>query len=130
MPHSNLKGIHKAVKAVIENLGLPMQTDAQCRSDYVVLLRYTQEVHTMTIASKRKIAFTLDAAMPDCALDHGINVSALVGTALQNALAEARRHKWFIENASAFAAQAGWQEHNGHPLSDIIASPGGASWTT
>jgi antitoxin CcdA len=50
--------------------------------------------------------------------------------ALRNAVAEARRRKWLDENAEAFAAQAEWHERNGHPLADIIASPGKASWKT
>ena len=84
----------------------------------------------MTITSKRKTSLTLDAAMLDSARDLGINVSAVADTALQKAVTAARRHKWLIENADAFAAQAEWHEHNGHPLSDIIASPGGAFWRT
>ena len=95
-----------------------------------MLLWYTQEVDTITIASKRKTSLTLDAAMLDSACDLGNNVSAVADTALQKAVTEARRHKWLIENADAFAAQAEWHDHNGHPLSDIIASPGGASWKT
>ena len=84
----------------------------------------------MTIASKRKTSLTLDAAMLDSARDLGINVSAVADTALQKAVTEAHRQKWLIENADAFAAQAEWHERNGHPLSDIIASPGGAFWKT
>jgi antitoxin CcdA len=82
----------------------------------------------MGIASKRKTSLTLDAATLEAARELGINVSAVAGTALERAVAEARRHQWLDENADAFVAQAEWHERNGHPLADIIASPGGSSW--
>lgn len=84
----------------------------------------------MAAASKRKTSLTLDAATLESARDLGVNVSAVADAALRNAVAEARRRKWLDENAEAFAAQAEWHERNGHPLADIIASPGKASWKT
>lgn len=84
----------------------------------------------MTTAAKRKTSLTLNAAMLEAARDLGINVSAVADTALREAVATARRRKWLDENADAFAAQAEWHERNGHPLADIIASPGRASWKT
>ncbi len=82
----------------------------------------------MAVASKRKTSLTLDAVVLDAARDLGINVSAVTDAALQTAVAEARRRKWLDENEDAFAAQAEWHDRNGHPLADIIASAGGASW--
>jgi len=82
----------------------------------------------MPSASKRKTSLTLDAVTLDFARDLGINVSAVADTALQHAVAEARRRNWLAENADAFAAQAAWHERNGHPLADIIASPARSSW--
>ncbi len=83
----------------------------------------------MTSASKRKTSLTLDAVALESARDLGINVSAVADAALQQAVSDARRRKWLDENADAFAAQAEWHERNGHPLADIIASPGKSSWT-
>lgn len=82
----------------------------------------------MTTSARRKTSLTLDAGTLDAARDLGINVSAVADAALRNAVAEARRRKWLDENAEAFAAQADWHERNGHPLADIITSPGRASW--
>jgi antitoxin CcdA len=82
----------------------------------------------MAIASKRKTSLTLDAATLESARDLGINISAVADAALQHAVAGARRRRWLDENADAFAAQAEWHDLNGHPLADIIASPGGGSW--
>lgn len=82
----------------------------------------------MIAASRRKTSLTLDAATLDFARQLGINVSAVADKALQSAVADARGRKWQDENAEAFAAQAAWHERNGHPLADIIASPGGATW--
>ena len=82
----------------------------------------------MVTALKRKTSLTLDALTLDVARDLGINVSAVADTALQLAVAEARRRKWLDENAEAFAAQAEWHERNDHPLADIMTSPGRASW--
>lgn len=84
----------------------------------------------MTIASKRKTSLTLDAVTVDSARDLGINISVVADRALRQAVADARRRKWLDENAEAFAAQAEWHERNGHPLADIIASPGKTSWTS
>ncbi|MCZ4291544.1 type II toxin-antitoxin system CcdA family antitoxin [Hoeflea alexandrii] len=77
---------------------------------------------------KRKTSLTLDADALDRAKELEINVSAVAEAALLKAIAEARQKKWVAENAEAFAAQAQWHEHNGHPLADIIAAPGGSSW--
>lgn len=82
----------------------------------------------MTIASKRKTSLTLDATALEAARELGINVSAVAETALQRAVADARRRRWLDENADAFAAQAEWHDRNGHPLADIITSPAGISW--
>lgn len=81
----------------------------------------------MTAACERKTSLTVNAAELDSARDLGINVSALAFTALQFAAAGARRRKWLDENADAFSAQPAWHGRNGHPLADIIASPGGAT---
>lgn len=83
----------------------------------------------MTSAPKRKTSVTIDAAALDAARDLGLNVSAVADAALQQAVAEARRSKWLNENADAFARQAEWHERNGHPLVDILVSPGKASWS-
>lgn len=82
----------------------------------------------MTAASRRITLITLDAATLDSARDLGINVSTVADTALQCAVADARRRQWLDENAKAFAEQSAWHERNGHPLADIIVSPGGATW--
>lgn len=82
----------------------------------------------MATAVKRKTSLSLDAAALEAARDLGINVSAVADTALQHAVTDARRRKWREENADAFLAQAEWHERNGHPLADIITSPGRASW--
>lgn len=83
----------------------------------------------MTTASKRKTSLSLDAAALDAARDLGVNVSAVADTALRLAVAEARQRRWLEENAEAFAAQSEWHERNGHPLTDILASPGKGSWS-
>lgn len=79
---------------------------------------------------KRKTSVTLDAEALDSAKDLQINVSAVAEAALLKAIGEARTSRWQAENADAFAAQAEWHERNGHPLADIIASPGGSSWNS
>ena len=83
---------------------------------------------TMTTQAKRKTSLTLDAEALDAARTLGINVSAVADKALQDAVAEARRCAWLAENADAFAAQAAWHERHGHPLADILAGPGRATW--
>jgi len=83
----------------------------------------------MTSPTKRKTSLTLDIEALEAAKELGINVSAVTEAALINAVAEARRKKWLAENAGAFAAQSDWHERHGHPLADIIAAPGGSSWT-
>ena len=82
----------------------------------------------MTGTLKRKTSLTLDADALDSAKQLQINVSAVAEAALLKAIGEARNRKWQAENADAFAAQAEWHEHKGHPLADIIAAPGGFSW--
>lgn len=82
----------------------------------------------MAISSKRKTSMTLDAATLQAAREFGVNVSAVADAALQRAVAEARQRQWLEENAAAFAAQAEWHARNGHPLADILAYPGQASW--
>ena len=79
-------------------------------------------------AAKRKTSVTLDAAALDAARHLGVNVSAVADAALRQAVDEARRRQWLAENAEAFAAQAEWHARNGHPLADIIASPGRSTW--
>ena len=82
----------------------------------------------MAPMAKRKTSLTLDVELLDQARGLGINVSSVADTALRQAVAQARQQRWREENAEAFAAQAEWHEKNGHPLADIIAAPGGASW--
>lgn len=82
----------------------------------------------MAAAARRKTSLTLDADALDAARDLGINVSAVADAALHEAVAQARRRKWLAENAAAFAEQAAWHEQNGHPLADILASPGADTW--
>ena len=82
----------------------------------------------MANPNRRKTSLTLDAEALDRAKTLGINVSAVAEAALVKAVATARREKWLAENADAFAAQSAWHERNGHPLADIIAATGGASW--
>lgn len=83
----------------------------------------------MTSAAKRKTSLTLDAATLDDAKALGLNVSSVADAALQNAVAEARRQQWLEENAEAFAAQAAWHAAHDHPLAEIMAGPGGETWT-
>lgn len=82
----------------------------------------------MPSASRRKTSLSLDADALEAARDLGINVSAVADTALRGAVADARRRQWLTENASAFTAQADWHDRNGHPLADIMTSPGRTSW--
>jgi antitoxin CcdA len=83
----------------------------------------------MATATKRKTSLTLDIEALEAAKKFKINVSAVAEAALIKAIDEARRMKWLAENADAFAAQSDWHERHGHPLNDIIASPGGTSWS-
>jgi antitoxin CcdA len=83
----------------------------------------------MSGSAKRKTSLSLDAAMLDEARALGVNVSAVAEAALRTAVSEARQRQWLEENAEAFAAQARWHEVNGHPLAEIMAGPGGATWT-
>jgi antitoxin CcdA len=83
----------------------------------------------MTPAIKRKTSVTIDAAALDAAHDLGINVSAVADAAVRRAVVEARRNQWLNEHADAFARQAAWHERNGHPLADILVSPGKATWS-
>ena len=82
----------------------------------------------MSATSKRKTSVTLDAAALEAARELEVNVSAVADAALRQAVAEARRRRWLEENADAFAAQAERHARNGHPLADILASPGRTSW--
>lgn len=82
----------------------------------------------MANRTKRKTSLTLDAEALDDAKALGVNVSAVAEEALIKAVADARRERWLAENADAFAAQSDWHERNGHPLADIIATPGGSAW--
>lgn len=83
----------------------------------------------MNAATRRKTSLTLDATALDAARALGVNVSAVANAALREAVAAARRRQWLDENAGAFAAQAAWHERNGHPLADILASPGKDAWS-
>lgn len=83
----------------------------------------------MAAAAKRKTSLTLDASVLDEAKDLGLNLSVIAEAALEKAVIQARRRKWLEENAGAFAAQSDWHERHGHPLADIIAAPGGSSWS-
>ncbi len=83
----------------------------------------------MSSASKRKTSLTLDAELLDSAKTLEINVSAVAESALKSAVAQARRAQWLSENAGAFRAQAAWHERHGHPLADIMISPGASSWS-
>lgn len=83
----------------------------------------------MVAATKRKTSLTLDSEALEAAKELGINVSATAEAALINAVAEARRKEWLAENAGAFEAQSDWHERHGHPLADIMTSPGRSSWT-
>ena len=83
----------------------------------------------MSSSAKRKTSLTLDVAALDEARALGVNVSAVADAALRAAVAEAGQRKWLEENAAAFAAQAAWHEENGHPLAEIMAGPGRATWT-
>lgn len=82
----------------------------------------------MTAATRRKTSLTLDADALDAARALGVNVSAVADAALRRAVAEAQRCKWLDDNATAFAAQAAWHENNGHPLGDILTTPGEDTW--
>lgn len=83
----------------------------------------------MVSTTKRKTSLTLDAEVLESAKALDINVSAVAEAALKSAVTQARRTQWLNQNAQAFAAQAAWHERNGHPLADIISSPGGTSWS-
>ena len=82
----------------------------------------------MIAGIKRKTSLTLDALALDQAKELRINVSAVAETALLSAIASARNEQWLDDNADAFAAQADWHARHGHPLADIIASPGALTW--
>lgn len=82
----------------------------------------------MAHAARRKTSLSLDAEALDRARDLGINVSAVADSALRGAVAEAQRREWLAENADAFAAQSDWHAQHGHPLADILTSPGARSW--
>ena len=82
----------------------------------------------MSRITRRKTSLTLDADTLDAARDLGVNVSAVADAALRAEVAQARRRRWLADNADAFAAQAEWHERHGHPLADILAGPGGATW--
>ena len=82
----------------------------------------------MTTTRKRKTSLSLDAAALDEARTLGVNVSAVADAALRAAVDQTRRQRWLEENADAFAAQAEWHEKNGHPLAEIMTSPGGDAW--
>ena len=68
---------------------------------------------------RRKASLTPDAEALDCAKDLEVNASAV---------AAAQHENWLTENADTFAAQSDWHTRNGHPLADILADPGQASW--
>lgn len=82
----------------------------------------------MAMTVKRKTSMTLDGEVLDGAKALNINVSAVAEAALKNAVAQARHTQWLKQNAQAFAAQGAWHEKHGHPLADIMCSPGSASW--
>lgn len=83
----------------------------------------------MAATTRRKTSLTLDAAALDAARALGVNVSAVADAALREAVAEARRARWLADNAEAFKTQAAWHDSHGHPLADILTSPGQASWS-
>ena len=83
----------------------------------------------LAATTKRKTSLTLDTEVLDGAKALGINVSAVAEAALKNAVASARHAQWLQQNAEAFTAQAAWHERHGHPLADILTSPGSASWS-
>jgi antitoxin CcdA len=76
----------------------------------------------MSASAKRKTSLTLSATALDTAKELGINISAVAEGALLEAISEARKQ--------ACEAQATWHKENGHPLADIIAGPGGDTWTS
>lgn len=80
------------------------------------------------LCSKAEDIIDADAQALEEAREFGINVSAVADAALVKAVAEARRKKWLLENADRFVAQSDWHECHGHPLADIIATPGGGAW--
>ncbi|SEN81691.1 Post-segregation antitoxin (ccd killing mechanism protein) encoded by the F plasmid [Loktanella fryxellensis] len=82
----------------------------------------------MNSFSRRKTSLTLDATLLDDAKALGLNVSAVADDALRSAVAAARHDAWLHENEAAFAAQRAWHETHGHPLADIMAGPGAATW--
>lgn len=82
----------------------------------------------MAAATRRKTSLTLDAAALDAARALGVNVSAVADAALRQAVDEARRARWLADNAEPFKAQAAWHDRHGHPLADILAAPGRATW--
>lgn len=90
-------------------------------------MRYEKEA-AVNAHPKRKTSLTLDAQALDDARALGVNVSAVAEDALRRAVAEARRQRWLEENAEAFAAQAEWHARNAHPLAEIMAGPGAATW--
>jgi antitoxin CcdA len=83
----------------------------------------------MAATARRKTSLTLDAAALDAARELGVNVSAVADAALRRAVDDARRRRWLADNAESFAAQAAWHEREGHPLADILASPGRETWS-
>ena len=82
----------------------------------------------MAAATKRKTSLTLEPDLLDAARDLGVDVSAVANAALRHAVSVARQLRWRDENADAFAAQAAWHDHHGHPLADIMAGPARETW--
>lgn len=82
----------------------------------------------MRTGAKRKTSLTLDTAALEGAKELGVNVSAVAEEALVKAVTKARRERWLAENAGAFAAQSEWHDRHGHPLAEIMTTPGASSW--
>lgn len=77
---------------------------------------------------KQKTSLSLNRDALDEARALGLNVSAIATQAIEVAVAEAKRSQWLKENEAAFAAQAKWHEDHGHPLEEVMATPGKETW--
>ncbi|WP_254682691.1 type II toxin-antitoxin system CcdA family antitoxin [Phaeobacter inhibens] len=81
-------------------------------------------------ARKQNTSLPVDAEVLVQASGLGTNVSTKNKTKQTKAMLEVRRQNWLDENAQVFSDQSDWHERNGHPLIDIIESPGGSTWST
>ena len=71
------------------------------------------------MSQKIKVNLTIDKAHVAEARDLGINMSAVAGEAIAEALKAERQRRWKEENRAAIEAYNAWVEENGVPFSDL-----------